>query len=145
MSEKPIADPKTIGTTYARQFSKPADAIDEQERAERRADLEEAAASGPAPHPAMVAFAEQEAAFLEEHATPEQRQARAFVDELEERGVVLGGTHFHTDDDDDATPEEHTALLAELQEPEEDQVIGTDENGDVVYQDRETGEEYVLA
>jgi hypothetical protein len=80
--------------------------------------------------------------------TPEQRMASAFADELEARGVVLGDTHFHGDDDDDefteATPEERAEMEAYLQEPDEDPVIGTDGAGNVVYQDRETGEEYIL-
>lgn len=46
--------------------------------------------------------------------TTEQRQARAFVDELERRGTVLGDTHFHGYDETEATPEETAALEAEL-------------------------------
>jgi hypothetical protein len=38
--------------------------------------------------------------------TPEQRNARAIVDELEARGVMLGDTHFHADDEPEAEPDE---------------------------------------
>jgi hypothetical protein len=168
--EKPIADPKRITDKYERQYARPGDRLDEQERAERLAELEEARAAGPQPHPAMVEFQEQEANWLGEHAetqapsgdivdaavqaheeaakarveeaqlTGYQLQARALVDEMENRGVVLGDRHFHTDDDE---PDRDAELEAFLEQPDEDRVVGTDAAGNTVFEDA-NGVQYIL-
>lgn len=95
---------------------------------------------------AMAVHAAAEAGARVEAASPtkEQRQAKAFVDELEARGVTLGDTHFHSDDDESATEEETLRLEAELELSGDDQEIGVDAAGNTIYLDAETNEQYVL-
>jgi hypothetical protein len=74
--------------------------------------------------------------------TSEQRMAKAIAAEL--RGQVLetgsGDLYVPTEDDIDHEAE----LEAFLEAPDEDQVVGTDLDGRTIFQDAETGEQYVL-
>lgn len=163
-------DNKRIGTEYAGQWRRPEDAARENEEAERRAALGEHQSIGE--HEGLAAFNEAweqvtgELGATEVEAAPvdqaimqvaaqsgqaveqaklskDERRAKAFVDELERRGTVLGDTHFHSDDEP-ATPEETARLEAELELSGDDEEIGVDGAGNTIYKDSDTGEEYVL-
>jgi len=77
----------------------------------------------------------------------EQRMARAFVDEMERRGTILegGGTYFDSSTEEapdisDAQQEaEEAAFLATLDDEETGE---TDEHGNPIYRNPETGEEW---
>jgi hypothetical protein len=162
----PIAPGPAFGTARHQ------DATRQAEDEQRKADLAAGAKLGTAPHEAMSAFAEAWDTEVEKYAVqtdapsagdvidsaigtavaeagerveavnldPEVKLAKAIAREL--KGQVLETDAGDIYVEGSATPEETAQLEAELAS-DEDELIGTDEEGRDVYRDSNTGVEYV--
>jgi hypothetical protein len=164
--------PLDIGPSYAQAFRRPEDALREQENEKRKADLQERIEAGTQDHEGIAAFAEAMDAEIGKYAvepttaaggervndaisealagaqervqaasmTSEQRLAKAIAQELRGQAIPIADDFYV---DGGATPEETAALEAEL-EADEDPIVGTDAEGNTVYMNQESGEQYIL-
>jgi len=77
--------------------------------------------------------------------TSEDRLAKAIARELKGQVLETDSTDLYVPTEDDEETDEATARLeAELEQSGEDLEIGPDAEGNMIYRDAETGEDYIL-